>query len=119
MLESKISNSIVRFLRDNGWFVTKLQTTSTPGIPDLLCVKAGRSVFLEVKNEVGKLSELQKFRIDELKSHWSEVHVVRSLIDVKNIVYEQHSIKNTPDSDHEFWRESCKQDRGPDHIWSF
>jgi hypothetical protein len=41
--------------------------TNKPGIPDLLCLKAGEPpLFIEVKAHNGRLSALQNFRSKEL-----------------------------------------------------
>ena len=55
-------------LTQEGWLCVKLIKTSVNGIPDLLCLKNGESMFIEVKQPDGKLSELQKLRISEMKS---------------------------------------------------
>ena len=68
MLEKNIQTKIKKKLELEGWFVIKLITTSCNGIPDLLCLKNGETMFIEVKRPNGVLSELQKFRINELRS---------------------------------------------------
>ncbi|HEX4888560.1 MAG TPA: VRR-NUC domain-containing protein [Luteibaculaceae bacterium] len=40
--------------------------TNKAGIPDLLAVKEGKCRFIEVKRKNGKLSEIQKYRLQEL-----------------------------------------------------
>ena len=45
----------------------KLIKTNKNGIPDLMCLKDGITMFIEVKRPNGKLSELQKIRIKQLK----------------------------------------------------
>ena len=50
-----------------GWFVIKLIKTNKNGIPDLIAVKQNQCKFIEVKTPLGKLSELQKIRIEQLK----------------------------------------------------
>ena len=45
----------------------KLIKTNKNGIPDLMCLKDGVTMFIEVKRPNGKLSELQKIRIKQLK----------------------------------------------------
>ena len=45
------------------------------GIPDLMCLKDGKTMFIEVKQPTGKLSEIQKFRIDELRKQGFEAKV--------------------------------------------
>ena len=48
--------------------VIKLIKCNKNGYPDLLAVKSNYTMFIEVKRPDGKLSELQKLRISEMKS---------------------------------------------------
>lgn len=66
MTEQQIQTKIKNKLQERGWFVTKLIKTSTNGIPDLLAIKYGKAMFIEVKKENGKLAPLQQMRIQEL-----------------------------------------------------
>lgn len=66
MTEQQIQTKIKKKLQDRGWFVTKLIKTSTNGIPDLLAIKYGKAMFIEVKKENGKLAPLQQMRLEEL-----------------------------------------------------
>jgi Holliday junction resolvase len=75
MTEQQIQSKIKRKLQERGWYVTKLIKTSTNGIPDLLAIKNGKAMFIEVKREKGKLSPLQELRIDELRQSGAIVHV--------------------------------------------
>jgi len=68
MLESQIQSKIIKKLEQDGYYVLKLIKTNKNGIPDLLAVKENECLFIEVKRPEGKLSELQKVRIEELKS---------------------------------------------------
>ncbi len=70
--EGKVQKKITDHLKRDGWFVTKLMQTSTNGIPDVLAVRSGQTLFIEVKTLSGKLSELQKFRIKELRDKYSQ-----------------------------------------------
>lgn len=45
------------------------------GIPDLVAFKDGKTIFIEVKQPTGVLSEIQKIRIKQLKEHGFEVNV--------------------------------------------
>lgn len=82
MSEQKLQTKIKQRLEQHGWFVTKLMKTSTNGIPDLLCLRKGIAVFLEVKTESGIVSELQDYMIDKLKRIGFHARVVRSVEDV-------------------------------------
>ena len=45
------------------------------GIPDLVAFKEGKTMFIEVKQPNGVLSEIQKIRIKQLKEQGFEVNV--------------------------------------------
>ena len=75
MLESKIQTKIKKKLEEKGYLVVKLVSTSCNGIPDLMCLKDGNAIFIEVKQPTGVLSELQKLRIKQLKGLGFEVKV--------------------------------------------
>jgi len=75
MLESKIQTKIKNKLQKDGWEVIKLIKTSWVGIPDLMALKDGRVKFIEVKQTIGILSEIQKLRIKQLKEKGFEVLV--------------------------------------------
>ena len=51
MKESALQTKIVKRLKENGWFVTKLISTSTPGICDLMAIRKGTVIMLEVKTD--------------------------------------------------------------------
>ena len=67
--ERQIQDKIIKKLKSEGFFVTKLISTSTNGIADILAIKNGIAKFVEVKRKDGKLSEIQKYRIEELKKY--------------------------------------------------
>ena len=75
MLESKIQTRIKKKLEEKGYLVVKLINTNCNGIPDLMCLKDGKAIFIEVKQPTGVLSELQKLRIKQLKGLGFEVKV--------------------------------------------
>ena len=59
-------------------------STSTSGIPDVMAIKEGRVVFVEVKKFDGKsaynkLSEIQKYRISEIQNSGADVFVTDNL----------------------------------------
>jgi Holliday junction resolvase len=61
MLESKIQAKIINQLKKNGWLVLKIIKCNINGMSDLIVFKNGKTVFIEVKNENGKQSEIQKY----------------------------------------------------------
>lgn len=75
-LESKVQSRIIKRYEAQGWFVVKLVLTSKPGIPDLLCLKDGKAVFIEVKRPGEKPGPLQDYRIAELRRMGFDVQVL-------------------------------------------
>ena len=82
--ESSIQTAINKLLTENRWFVVKIMMASKNGIPDLMAIKNGRTIFIEVKNEIGKLSKIQEYRIKEMQEHGAEVIVARSKEEIKH-----------------------------------
>jgi hypothetical protein len=69
-LESSITKSIVTSAKARGWWTFKIAggPMQTSGIPDLLCIKHGRAVFLEVKQPGKKPTPIQEQRIREIRT---------------------------------------------------
>ena len=76
MTEQQIQTKIIKRLKNEGWYVIKLIKTSVSGIPDLIAIKESETIFIEVKRPEGKLSEIQKVRIQELRSRNIKVKVL-------------------------------------------
>ncbi len=75
ILESVIQKKIINRLQKEGWLCIKLIKTNWNGVPDLICHRNGETMYIEVKQPSGKLSELQKVRIAELKEKGITVKV--------------------------------------------
>lgn len=86
MKESDIQEKIKRELVRRGWIVTKLIQTTTNGIPDLLAMKNGTAIFIEVKRPGQKPTELQKYRHRELRDNGFIVMVMTSVEELRNIL---------------------------------
>lgn len=84
MKESVIQSQIAKILRKNGWLVNTL--VKPPGWADISAHKAGRSIFIEVKTEKGKVTRLQEHMINQFKKQGFEVYVMRHRNDLENIV---------------------------------
>jgi hypothetical protein len=66
MKEAGYQKSISNKYEKEGYTVIKLIRTNITGISDLLILKAGEiPIFLECKTPIGKLSEVQKYRLDQ------------------------------------------------------
>tara|TARA_R110002050_G_scaffold2501_4_gene14461 strand:- start:2529 stop:2783 length:255 start_codon:yes stop_codon:yes gene_type:complete len=82
MTEQQIQKKITDNLESDGWVVVKLMKTSTNGIPDLMCLRNGVAKFIEVKKPNGKISELQKYRIKQLRKQGFEAIVMDSTTNI-------------------------------------
>ena len=87
MKESTIQSKIAKRLRENVWLVTKLIQTSMNGIPDLMAIRKGNVIFLEVKKPGEDASELQKYVIDNINKAGCFSAVVRSVEDIDVFCY--------------------------------
>ena len=65
-MSSKFQTKTIKEYEAKGYFVINLIKTNKNGITDLLCMRSGEVVFIEVKEANDTLKPLQKFRIDEL-----------------------------------------------------
>lgn len=61
-----------------GWLPVKIIQCSLNGFPDRLYLKNGFIFFVEFKSKIGKLSELQKYRINQLRKLNFHVLVIHS-----------------------------------------
>ena len=84
MTESQIQKKIIDNFTDRGFLVVKLMKTNTNGIPDLMVLKNGVCKFIEVKKPNGKISELQKYRIKQLRKQNFEAVVMDG---IDSIIY--------------------------------
>ena len=59
--ERAFQAALVRYLRLMDWrtYHTKFSIGSDLGFPDLVCVRAGRCCFIEIKSSIGKVSPAQ------------------------------------------------------------
>lgn len=76
MLESIIQKKIIDYLEKKGYYVIKLIKTNKNWIPDLLILWNWETFFIEVKQEKGKQSEIQKYRQEEINKLWYKSYCV-------------------------------------------
>lgn len=85
-LEKNIQNSIIKHAKKEGWITIKTIRLSESGFPDIFLFKKGQTIFIEVKNEKGIHSELQKVRQKQLRESGFISEVCRSLEDFKKVL---------------------------------
>jgi len=91
--ESTIKRNIVRYLRtlpNSKWVVSP--PGSQAGQPDIIGCKDFCCVLIEVKNEKGKLTKLQKYELDKWNKATAIAFVARNVQDVKD-EFSKHFIR--------------------------
>lgn len=86
--EANTVAAIRRALLDRGAFVVKLHggAMQRAGLPDLLVVYAGRTLWLEVKQPGGRPTPLQAATIDAIRAAGGAAYVVTSVAEALRIV---------------------------------
>lgn len=83
MLESKIQASILKYLKDEGYFTFKTIINNKAGIPDIYALKDGVNVFIEVKRPGGRVSQIQSYTHSKIREKGGNIIVVDTLCDLK------------------------------------
>lgn len=80
MLEKTIVNNVIAQARRLGWWAMKNHGSaySVKGLPDVLAIKDGRAVWMEVKRPGEQPTRIQEHRMRELEQFGCRVAVVRS-----------------------------------------
>lgn len=79
-MEAQIQTQVKNDLKKAGWLVIKLIQCSEAGMPDLIALKDGRVVFIEVKRPGQKPRPLQEYRHKKLREAGFEVIIATSKI---------------------------------------
>lgn len=85
--EGDILRAVRDFLRLHGWKVVRIHQSlgSERGIPDLVAIRGGKTVWIEVKTPNGRLSEYQERWLQDLEDHGGWWIVARGIEDVEHL----------------------------------
>lgn len=88
MREKSIENKIKAYLKSKGAYYVKYHGNkfSQVGVPDILACYKGKFIAIEVKNEVGKTSQLQDINLKLIKDAGGIAIVARSVDDVSEVI---------------------------------
>jgi len=100
--EADIQKDILNYLRLNGFMAWRNNTTGVysaklghyiksgsgtlKGVSDIIALKNGAILFLEIKTKTGKLSDNQKQFLKDVKKHGAIGLVARSISDVEKVL---------------------------------
>ena len=89
MKESQIERRLTVMVRERGGLCYKFVSPSNPGVPDrIIITPAGRTVYVELKTEIGRLAKIQEWQIDEMRKRGADVRVIRGIDQVTALVAE-------------------------------
>lgn len=89
MLERQIEARMAQMVRERGGLFFKFVSPGNPGVPDrILIAPGGRVVFVELKTEVGRLSNIQKWQIERMTTFGLDVRKVRGWAQARALVEE-------------------------------
>ena len=89
MLEKTIVRNIQKYIKTlpNAWCVkTHGGPHQAAGLPDLVVIYLGCTVWFEVKNEKGKVTALQAATHQRMADAGGDVYVVRSVDEVRGVL---------------------------------
>lgn len=94
MKESTIESRLVRMVRERGGLCYKFVSPGNPGVPDRIVITPdGRTVYVELKTEIGRLANIQQWQIAEMRKRGADVRVVKGMDAAKAFVKEVFSFE--------------------------
>lgn len=85
--EAAVERSFRDRLRKMGCLVYKFVSPGNDGVPDRIVITpGGRVIFVELKTERGKLSDIQNYQIGRIRDHRQDVRVLYGGDDVDRFV---------------------------------
>jgi hypothetical protein len=89
MTEAQIERKMARMVRDRGGLSYKFVSPSNPGVPDRIVITPdGRTIYIELKTEIGRLAKIQAWQIEEMRKRGADVRVLKGWENVKAFVEE-------------------------------
>jgi hypothetical protein len=84
--ESDLQSEILEFARIRRWFAQKTEFKGRTGGMDIVCIRDGRTIWIEVKRE-GEEARLKQEKVArEMRAHGAEVFLVDNMEDARRIL---------------------------------
>jgi len=77
-MASKFKTKVVKDFEKQGWTVICVIRLSDNGYPDLILMRKGVTMWIEIKEDGDTLKPLQKLRIDQLKQNGFEAYCLHA-----------------------------------------
>ncbi len=89
MLEKEIERRMVQAVKERGGLCYKFVSPCNPGVPDRIIITPdGRVIFVELKTEIGRLANIQKWQLNEMRKRGVDVRVAKGWPAVKALLEE-------------------------------
>lgn len=89
MRESVIEARLRDGVKAMGGICWKFVSPGTTGVPDrIIILPGGRIIFVELKADTGRTSDIQQYRINELRRIGADVRILKGLSQVKAFLKE-------------------------------
>ena len=87
--EARIEKRLVEMVKEKGGLCYKWVSPDNPGVPDRIVITpSGRVIFVELKQETGRLQNVQKWQHSQLQKVNAEVRTLKGLEACKQFVEE-------------------------------
>jgi hypothetical protein len=84
--ESELQSDILDFAHIRRWFAQKIEFKGRTGGEDLVCIRDGRTIWIEVKREGEEARMKQEKVAREMRAHGAEVFLVDNMEDARRIL---------------------------------
>ncbi len=89
MKESQIESYLVQKVREHGGLCYKFVSPGNPGVPDRIVITpAGKTIYVELKTDIGRLANIQKWQRSEIEKRRADVRVLYGMAAVKEFLRE-------------------------------
>ncbi len=85
-LESDLQSDILDFMHIRGWFAQKVEFRGRTGGMDVVGIRAGRTVWVEVKRQNEELRLKQEKVAREMRAKGAEVYMIDNMQDARRIL---------------------------------
>lgn len=87
--EARLEKRLSELVQQHGGLCFKFLSPDNPGVPDRIVITPeGKTIYVELKTEIGSLQHIQSWQHDRLKEHNADVRVLKGLDQVKEFVKE-------------------------------
>ena len=87
MSEKQIEQRLVQGVKAKGGMCMKFVSPNLPGVPDrIVLTQDGRTIYIELKTETGRLARIQKWVIGEMQKRGADVRVLSGIDAVKEFL---------------------------------